>query len=193
MSETLERPTFTRMQDGTADDYREIMQHQAQSAQGKIQRIVDHLELLTGDSLGYAVDRLAHSLQSATRAHRDGRDEEYVVCALLHDIGDTLASANHSELAATILEPYVCEKNRWIVAHHGVFQGYYFFEHVGLDKNMREKFRGHEHFDDCAEFCALYDENCFDPTYQNESLAFFRPMIEGVLAVPKKSIYLPEQ
>jgi len=87
----------------------------------------------------------------------------------------------------------VSEKNHWIVKHHGIFQGYYFFEHMGLDKNMREKFRGHEWFDDCAEFCALYDENCFDPKHQNLGLDFFRPMVDRVFAVPKKSIYLPEQ
>jgi len=193
MSDTLERTTFTRMQDGTAEDYQKIMRHQARSIQGRVQRVLDHLELLAGDTQGYAIDRLAHSLQSATRAHRDGRDEEYVVCALLHDIGDTIAAVNHSDLAAVVLEPYVSEKNHWIVKHHGIFQGYYFFEHMGLDKNMREKFRGHEWFDDCAEFCALYDENCFDPKHQNLGLDFFRPMVDRVFAVPKKSIYLPEQ
>jgi predicted HD phosphohydrolase len=181
------------MQDGTAEDYAVIAKHQAASVSGRVQRIIDHLELLAGDSLGYAIDRLAHSLQSATRAHRDGRDEEYVVCALLHDIGDTLAAANHSELAATILEPYVGEKNHWIVKHHGIFQGYYFFEHFGLDKDMREQYRDHPYFDDCAEFCALYDENCFDSKYQNLPLSFFRPMVDRVFAAPKRSIYLPKQ
>jgi predicted HD phosphohydrolase len=192
MADSLERTTFSRMQDGSADDYQIIAAHQTAAMAGRVQRILDHLELLAGDSLGYAIDRLAHSLQSATRAQRDGRDEEYVVCALLHDIGDTLAAANHSELAAVVLEPYVGEKEHWIVKHHGIFQGYYFFEHFGLDKNMREQYRSHEYFDDCAEFCELYDENCFDSKYQNLPLSFFRPMVESVFSAPKKSIYLPE-
>src|SRR3989441_11999663 len=112
---------------------------------------------------GYAIDRLTHSLQTATRAHRDGRDEEYIVCALLHDIGDTLASLNHSELAAVILEPFVSEENHWIVKHHGIFQGYYFFHHLGLDRNLRDRYGDHPHWRACVDFCAAYDQNSFDP------------------------------
>ena len=108
------------------------------------------------------VDRLTHSIQTATRAHRDGRDEEYVVCALLHDIGDNLAPSNHADFAATLMQPFISEKNYWIVKHHGIFQGYYFFEYLGLDKNMRDKFKDHPYFNDCKEFCEKYDQNSFD-------------------------------
>ena len=87
------------------------------------------------------MDRLTHCLQTATLAHKDGKDEEYVVCALLHDIGDTLGPANHADIAAVLLQPYVSEENHWMVKHHAVFQGYYFFEYLGLDKNMREQYR----------------------------------------------------
>jgi predicted HD phosphohydrolase len=127
--------TFTRMQDATREDYQIIGRHSREFFAGLPDRVLDHLRLLDLDTGGYAVSRLTHSLQTATRAERDGRDDEYVVCALLHDIGDTLASANHSELAATILQPFVSEENRWIVAHHGVFQGYYFFHHFDFDRN----------------------------------------------------------
>ena len=108
------------------------------------------------------MDRLTHSLQTATRAKRDGRDDEYVVCALIHDIGDTLASANHADLAATILEPFVSEQNHWIVKHHAIFQGYYFFHHLGMDRNLRDQFRDHPWWKDCAAFCEKYDQNSFD-------------------------------
>src|SRR5499427_9514701 len=145
--------TFTRMTDATAGDYATILRHSVGFLQGLPDRVLRHLALLGGDTGGYAVDRLTHSLQTATRAQRDGRDEEYVVCALLHDIGDTLASANHSELAATILEPFVSEENHWIVKHHGIFQGYYFFHHLGLDRNLRDRYRGHPHWQACADFC----------------------------------------
>jgi predicted HD phosphohydrolase len=53
-------------------------------------RVLAHLKLLEGDFGGFPVDRYTHLLQTATRAFCDSRDEEYVVCALLHDIGDTL-------------------------------------------------------------------------------------------------------
>ena len=156
---------FTAMRDATQQDYQKIAQHSAEFFQGLPERVLSHLELLAGDTGGYAVDRLTHSLQSATRAQRDGRDDEYVVCALLHDIGDTLACTNHSELAATVLEPFVSEKNHWIVKHHGIFQGYYFFHHLGFDRNLRDRYRDHEWFRDCAAFCEKYDQNSFDPAY----------------------------
>jgi predicted HD phosphohydrolase len=115
-----------------------------------------------------------------------------VVCALLHDIGDTLASANHAQLAATILEPFVSEKSRWIVEQHAIFQGYYFFHHLGLDRNLRERFRGHEWFRDCAEFCEKYDQNSFDPEYETLPLEAFEGALRKVFAAPRKTIYMPE-
>jgi predicted HD phosphohydrolase len=182
--------TFTRMQDATREDYQQIGRHSLEFFTGLPDRILRHLELLDSDTGGYAVTRLTHSLQTATRAERDGRDEEYLVCALLHDIGDTLACANHSELAATILQPFVSEENHWIVQHHGVFQGYYFFHHLGLDRNAREAYRGHPMFGECAAFCARYDQNSFDPKYDTLPLSHFEPMVRKVFAVPKRSLYV---
>jgi predicted HD phosphohydrolase len=184
--------TFTAMRDASREDYRVIGRHSLEFFQGLPDRILTHLRLLEGDTGGYAVDRLTHSLQTATRALRDDRDDEYVVCALLHDIGDTLASANHSDLAATILEPFVSEKNHWIVKQHAIFQGYYFFHHMGLDRDMRERFRDHEWFRDCAEFCEKYDQNSFDPGYDTLPLEAFEPAVRKVFAMPRKSIYVPE-
>jgi len=183
---------FSRMSDATQADYMKIGAVSLQWNAGLADRVLEHLKLLGTESGGYAIDRLSHSIQSATRAHRDGRDEEYVVCALLHDIGDTLASMNHSELAATILEPFVSEKNHWIVKHHGIFQGYYFFHHFGMDRDLRDRYKGHEWFADCATFCEKYDQNCFDSEYENLPLAFFEPMVRQVFAKPKRSIYMNE-
>jgi len=182
--------TFTRMQDATTSDYRIIRDRGQDWNKGLADRVLRHLELLAGETGGYGVDRLTHSLQSATRAERDGRDREYVVCALLHDIGDTLASFNHSELAATVLEPFVSEQNYWIVKHHGVFQGYYFFHHWGLDRNMRERYSDSPHYRPTIEFCAKFDQNCFDPDYDTLPLEHFVPAVAQVFQTPRKSIYL---
>ena len=181
--------TFSEMKNGTAEDYAIIGEHGSKFASELPNRILAHLDILKGDTGGFAVDRFTHSIETATRAHRDGKDEEYVVCALLHDIGDTIASANHADLAATMLEPFVSEKNYWIVKHHGIFQGYYFFEHLGLDKNMRDQFKGHEFWNDCAEFCSKYDQNSFDPEYENMDIKEFIPMVHNVFAKPRNSIY----
>ena len=183
--------SFTRMVDATRDDYAVIARHSLGFQQGQPDRILRHLTLLAGDTGGYAVDRLTHSLQTATRAHRDRRDEEYVVCALVHDIGDTLASHNHSELAAVIVHPFVSEENHWIVKHHGIFQGYFFFHHLGLDPNMRDRYRDNPYWQACADFCADYDQNSFDPAYDTLPLEFFEPMVRRIFAAPKQSIYLP--
>jgi predicted HD phosphohydrolase len=180
---------FRAMEDGTAEDWAAIAGAFGPFASALPDRVLTHLRLLDGDYGGFPIDRLQHSLQTATRAHRDGRDEEYVVMALLHDIGDTLGSYNHPDIAAAILAPFLSEENNWIVAKHGIFQGYYFFHHLGLDRQMREQYRDHPYFAACAEFCEKYDQSAFDPDYVSETLEFFEPMVRRVMAAPKRSIY----
>ena len=184
------RARFTSMEQGTADDWAAISSHFPDFARGLPDRVLAHLRLLDGDYGGFAVDRLTHSLQTATLAHRDGRDEEYVVCALLHDIGDSLGSFNHADVAAAIVKPFVSEENHWMVEQHAVFQGYYFFHHIGGDRNLRERFRGHPAFDRTAEFCARYDGPAFDPKCETMPLEFFEPMLRRVMSFPKRSMYV---
>eukprot|EP01037_Dinobryon_pediforme_P015425 gene15425-15567_t len=181
------------MVDATQADWQVIAEQMKPFQRGLADRVLDHLKLLQGDYGGYSVDRFEHSLQTASRALRDGRDEEYVVCALLHDIGDTLGSANHADVAAAILKPYVSEANHWMIANHGIFQGYYFFHYLGLDRNMRDQYRGHPHFEYCAQFCHLYDQNAFDPAYESLPLSTFEPMVRKVFSQVKTSIYKKPQ
>jgi len=178
------------MDASTADDWGIIGTHFPGFARGLPDRVLAHLRLLGGDFGGFAVDRLTHSLQTATLAHRDGRDEEYVVCALLHDIGDTLGTYNHADVAAAIVKPFVSEENHWMVEQHAIFQGYYFFHHLGMDRNLREQFRNHPAFERTAEFCARYDGPAFDPKGETLPLSFFEPMVRRVLAAPKRSLYV---
>ena len=184
-----ERATFKAMTESTAEDWAAIVRAGAPHRGKHVDRILAQMEMLRGDSGGFNVDRLEHSLQTATRAHRSGRDEEYVVCALLHDIGDLLLPANHAELAATILKPYVSEANHWTLQHHGIFQGYYFFHHLGLDRDLREDYRGHPHFEYCAQFCHQYDQNSFEQGYDTLPLEAFEPMVRRVMETPKQSLY----
>ncbi len=180
---------FTAMVDGTQEDWMAIVQAAGPFNRELPDRLISHLNMLKGDSGGYPVDRLEHSLQTATRAFKDGRDEEYVVCALMHDIGDILGPSNHAEIGAVIMKPYVSEQNHWMLDKHGIFQGYYFFHYLGLDRDMREQFRGHPYFEYTAQFCHLYDQNSFDPAYESMPLEAFEPMLRRVLAAPKRSIY----
>ncbi|MEI9996103.1 MAG: HD domain-containing protein [Rhizomicrobium sp.] len=189
-----DRAQFKAMTEGTKDDWMKIAAAASSFNKALPDRVLAHLRMLAGDCGGFPVDRLEHSLQAATLAQRDGMDEEYVVCALMHDIGDILASASHAELGATIMRPYVSEANFWMMAHHGIFQGYYFFHHLGLDRDMRDQFRGHPHFERTAMFCARHDQNAFDPAYDTMPLEAFEPMVRRVLARPKNTIYMrPDQ
>jgi predicted HD phosphohydrolase len=179
------RATFTDMTKSTQEDWSRVANEFVPFAAKLPDRVLDHLRLLDGDYGGFIVDRLTHSLQTATRAERDGRDEEYVVCALLHDIGDTLGSYNHPDIAAAILKPFVSAENHWMVQHHGIFQGNYFFHFLGQDRDAREAFRGHAHFFRTEEFCAKYDAPAFDPGYDTLPLDHFEPMVRRILSRPK--------
>ena len=175
------RATFARMQDATVANYDIINAERDAFLLGYTDRVLDGLRLLESGTEGYAVSRLEHSRQSATRAYRDGRDTDYVVMCLLHDIGDTLAPRNHGELAATILRPYVEPRLTWIAKYHPIFQFHYYGIHVGADPDMRDRYRDHEWYADTVEFCERYDENCFEVGYDSMSLEAFTPLLHDVL------------
>jgi predicted HD phosphohydrolase len=184
------RAEFNAMREGTKADWDRIAAASMDLYAGLPDRVMDHLRLLGGDFGGFKVDRLTHSLQTATRAHRAGRDDEYVACALLHDIGDVLGSYNHADIAAAVVRPFVSDAHHWMVEKHAIFQGYYFFHHLGLDRNLRDQFAGHEHYDLTVEFCEEFDQVAFDPAYPTMSLDDFEPLLRSFVSAPKRSIYL---
>ncbi len=178
MTDAAPRATFTRMDQSTAEDWQIIMTSLRRHAETTVaDRVLAQLAHLEGDHGGFAVDRLSHSLQTAHVAEQDGRDDEYVLCALLHDIGDVLAPFNHPEIAAAILKPYVSEANHWMVKHHGIVQGYYFWHHIGLDRNARDALRDSEFYDHTEEFCAKYDMPAFDPDGVTPPLSHYEPLV----------------
>ena len=174
--------SFTSMAAGTREDYELLDRLEAQFASGTADRVLDQLRGLAGSLAGYQVDRLEHSLQSATRAHRDGADEEMVVAALLHDIGDLLAPHNHSEMAAAVLRPYVSERTYWVIRQHGLFQTYYYAHHMGGDRNARDRYIDHPWYQDAVDFCHRWDQPSFDPDYDTLTLEFFEPAVRRVFA-----------
>ena len=173
---------FTEMKAGTKDEYLLLDKYEQDYINGTADRILNFMQSLTSTLEGYKITRLEHSLQTATRAYRDKADEEMVVAALLHDIGDELAPMNHSEYAATILKPYVSEKTHWIVEKHGEFQAYYYAHHLGGNRNKRDKYKGHKYFDACVNFCEKYDQCSFDPNYESYPLEKFEPMVRNIFA-----------
>jgi len=177
---------FTRMADGTAEEYALLHRLEEDYIRDLPARLVAALNQLDDSFSGYRVSRLEHSLQSATRAEEAGEPEEMIVAALLHDLGDTLAPLSHSEFAAAVLRPFVSARTHWIVAHHGLFQMYYYAHHHGRDRHARDRHRDHPWYQDCVDFCERYDQNCFDPDYPTKPLEHFIPILQRVFAKPRE-------
>lgn len=176
------------MEYGTQADCDLVNAHFDAHAANYADQVLAWLQQLDGDS-PYQVSRLEHCLQTATRAENDGADDETIVCALLHDIGDILAPTNHSQAAAAVLAPYVSEKNLWIVQHHGLFQGYYYFHFMDEDRNARDKYRDHRWYQACADFCANWDQPSFDPDFESRPLTHFEPLVRALFARPPGAFF----
>lgn len=186
----METVSFTQMKDGTREDYELLHEKEAGFLSGTADRLLQELARQGEETLeGYRITRLEHGLQSATRAEREGADTDWIVSALLHDIGDGLAPQNHDRMAAEILRPFVREECAWVVEHHGLFQSYYYGHHYGWDRNARDKFKDHQHFQACVDFCERWDQSSFDPGYDSEDLEHFAPMVREVFA---RKAYDPE-
>ena len=178
----MKKVQFTEMKKGTKEEYLFLDKREKKYASETADRILKFMSSLNQTLEGYQVTRLEHSLQSATRAEKNGESAEMIVAALLHDIGDELAPMNHSEYAASILKPYVSEKTHWIIEKHGEFQMYYYAHHLGKNKNQREKYKDHEYYDDAVNFCERWDQASFDTDYNSMSLEDFAPMVKRIFS-----------
>lgn len=172
--------SFLKMEDGTREDYQMLDRHERDYALGLPDKVLAALGALDVGMSGYRLTRLDHSLQTATRAMRDGADDELILGALIHDIGDELSPYNHSEVAAGIVRPYVRPEVTWIVAHHGLFQNYYYVHHLGGDRDARDRYRDHKWYQACVDFCANWDQTSFDPDYPTEPLSTFEPLVRDI-------------
>jgi predicted HD phosphohydrolase len=178
----MERAKFTQMKDGTKEDYLLLEKHEKKYIEGTANRLIKFMGGLNSTLEGYQITRLEHSLQTATRALNDKADDEMVVAALLHDIGDEFAPLNHSEYAAAVLKPYVSEKTHWIIEKHGEFQMYYYAHHFGSDRNQREKYKDHKYYQDTVDFCENWDQKSFDPNYKSLPLKEFEPLVRKIFS-----------
>ena len=178
----MNKVKFTEMKHGSKEDYLLLDKHEKKYIDGTADRIIQFMSGLNSTLEGYKVSRLEHSLQTATRALNDKADDEMIVAALLHDIGDELAPLNHSEYAAAVLKPYVSKKTHWIIEKHGEFQMYYYAHHLGGNKNQREKYKDHEFYKDTVDFCENWDQKSFDPDYKSLTLEEFEPLIRKIFS-----------
>ena len=184
----VEKVKFKQMKEGSKEDYLLLNKLEKKFIEGTADRVLKTMQGLTSSLVGYQINRLEHSLQTATRALKEKASDEMIVAALLHDIGDELAPNNHAEFAATILKPYVSEKTTWIVEKHGIFQMYYYAHHLGFNKNERDKYKGHKYYPATAEFCEKWDQISFDPNYKSLLLKEFEPYVRKIFCRTPYSI-----
>lgn len=178
----VEKVKFKQMKEGSKEDYLLLNKLEKKFIEGTADRVLKTMQGLTSSLVGYQINRLEHSLQTATRALKEKASDEMIVAALLHDIGDELAPNNHAEFAAAILKPYVSEKTAWIVEKHGIFQMYYYAHHLGFNKNERDKYKGHKYYPATAEFCEKWDQISFDPNYKSLLLKEFEPYVKKIFS-----------
>jgi predicted HD phosphohydrolase len=177
--------TFTRMDESTQEQWavigKETYAHQHRVAD----RTLEMLRSLEEITDGFAVNQLVHSLQTATRAERDGADPEVVFASLLHDIGKAVSVPNHPEIAAAIIKPYVREEVYDMIRAHQDFQGRHYYHHFGGDPNARAKYEGAPWFELAARFADDYDQTAFDPDYDTLPLEHFEPLVREMMASPR--------
>ena len=184
----MKKVKFTEMKRGSKEDYLLLNKLEKKFSKGTADRILKTMKGLVSSFGGYQINRLEHSLQTATRALKENASNEMIVASLLHDIGDELAPNNHAEFAATTLRPYVSKKTAWIVEKHGIFQMYYYAHHLGFNKNERDKYKGHKYYPATAEFCKKWDQASFDPNYKSLSLKDFEPYVKKIFSRTPYSI-----
>ena len=184
----MDKVNFIQMKDGSKEDYLLLDKHEKKYIEGTADRLLKFMSGLNSTLEGYKISRLEHSLQTATRALNDKAEDEMIVAALFHDIGDELAPLNHSEYAAAVLKPYVSEKTRWIVEKHGEFQMYYYAHHLGGNRNQRDKYRGHKYYQETIDFCEKWDQKSFDPNFKSLSLKEFEPLVKKIFGRKPYSI-----
>jgi predicted HD phosphohydrolase len=174
--------SFRQMKDGTKAEYLFLGRLERQYIERLPDRILQALRAMDDGLTGYRVTRLAHSLQTATRAEADGADEEMIAGALVHDLGDGLAPENHSNYAAEIIRPYVRAEVTWVVEHHGLFQKVYYAHFYGEDSEGRAAFRDHPYYASCVRFCERWDQAAFDPDYPTQPLEHFEPLVRRIFS-----------
>ena len=182
--DVMKTVSFTRMDEGTTEDYAFLHGLERDYIASLPDRLLDALKGLDNSLTGYKISRLEHSLQTATRAEADGADDEMIVAALIHDLGDDLAPENHSQLAAAIIRPYVREEVTWILEMHGVFQMKYYADKLGLNPDERDRWKDHKWFASCEKFCRDWDQMAFDPDYESKPLSHFEPLLRQIFSRP---------
>lgn len=179
---------FTRMQDGTAEDWAIIGAAHVEHFTKTPAHLMDMLRSLEKFTLGFACDQLQHSLMTGTLARQDGATDEEVAIALLHDVGKAVSIPNHGAIAAELMKPYVSEDAYFAIRHHQDFQGRYYYEFAGASPKLRDDFTGESWYPLAEKLVDRWDAPAFDPDFEVDSLESFEPLLQGIFAQPSKML-----
>ena len=179
---------FTRMDEGTAEEWQLIKRTAAASrADGFVgDRVLGLLRSLADVNNGFAVDQLAHCLQTATRAEQAGASDEVVIASLCHDVGKAISGPNHPAIAAELLYSYVSEETYRMILNHQDFQGLHFYEHYGADPRARDAHVNEPWFALAARFADEWDQCSFDPAYPTHPLEHFEARLRALFLQPTR-------
>ncbi|MBP6824841.1 MAG: HD domain-containing protein [Acidobacteria bacterium] len=174
--------SFTRMDQSTVEDWMVIGGEVAKRQSQMPAMIKSMLKQLEDQVDGFSMNQLQHALQTATMAERAGASEELIVAALCHDIGKVISVINHPAIAAEILKPYVSPETYEVIRTHQDFQGKHYYEHFGMNPNLREEHESQPWFELAKKFTDEWDQAAFDPNYETQTLEHFEPMIDRVFS-----------
>lgn len=176
------------LEDFTAQDWALMNRQRAQFAAAR-QADLALAMLRVGEQVptfGYQINNFRHCLQSATRVLRAGFDDETIAVALLHDIGFDVCPATHGDFAAALMQPFISERNHWMLEHHQIFQSVHSPAHPALSANDVDAYRGHPHFAWTAEYVARFDQDAIRPDEDVLPLDAFVPYVHRLFATPPK-------
>ncbi len=189
-----QRASFRALSEATPADWAlmERAERAHRQAHGPAGGLLNLLRsLIHADPLGAPVNLYAHSLQTATRVYNDAGDDELVVVALFHDVGEAISDNHHGLVAAEMLAPWISARRRWLLIHHVEFQALHFANHPTRDPHERDVYQGHPCFDETAHFCEAYDQNSFDPGFPTLTLGDFEPIVRRFFAGPVPPVVRP--
>ncbi|WP_339690931.1 HD domain-containing protein [uncultured Parasphingorhabdus sp.] len=172
--------TFTRMQDGTLEEWKVIGAAHKEEFKNTADRFIGMLKSLEQHTLGFACDQLQHSLMTGTLARRAGASVEEIVIALCHDIAKAVNVPNHGPIAAEMMRPYISDDSYHVIRNHQAFQGEHYYHYMGAPTDLRKKWVDEPWYDLAVKLVDEWDAPAFDPDFEVDSLESFEPLMRKI-------------
>lgn len=175
-----QQATFTKMQEGTKEEWEIIAAEHSVHFKSTADRFIDMLKSLEGVTLGFACDQLQHALMTGTLARRAGATDEEIVLALCHDMAKSVNVPNHGPIAAEMMRPYISEDGYHAIYNHQAFQGEHYYGFFGAPTDLREQWKDKSWYDLAVKLVDTWDAPAFDPDFEVDTLESFEPLMRKI-------------